>query len=144
MRSGRSVTSSRCELPMAVRLTEADPRVDAARGCVAIERGPLVYCVEAADNPGLGLDDLVLDAGRVSTGRVIGDGQVGRVVTRPSAGAASGPRVEQLLVAVPVRGEQRQPCGRGRVADPADRGARTSPGATANRGAMRVWIPADT
>src|ERR1051326_9061923 len=30
------------ELDMEPRLTEADPRVDAARGCVAIERGPLV------------------------------------------------------------------------------------------------------
>ena len=48
-------------LPVDARLTIADPRVDAARGCVAIERGPLVYCVESADHPGLRLDDLVLD-----------------------------------------------------------------------------------
>ena len=48
-------------LPVAPRLTTADPRVDAARGCVAIERGPLVYCVESADHPGQRLDDLVLD-----------------------------------------------------------------------------------
>ena len=31
------------------------------RGCVAIERGPLVYCLEQADHPGGGLDDIVLD-----------------------------------------------------------------------------------
>ncbi|MEU9919654.1 hypothetical protein [Streptomyces sp. NPDC051001] len=30
----------------------APPRVDAVRGCVAIERGPMVYCVEQADQPG--------------------------------------------------------------------------------------------
>ena len=48
-------------LPVDPRLTIADPRVDAARGCVAIERGPLVYCVESADHPGQRLDDLVLD-----------------------------------------------------------------------------------
>ena len=48
-------------LPGRPRLTTADPRVDAARGCVAIERGPLVYCVESADHPGQRLDDLVLD-----------------------------------------------------------------------------------
>jgi DUF1680 family protein len=48
-------------LPVAPRLTIADTRVDAARGCVAIERGPLVYCAESADHPGLRLDDLVLD-----------------------------------------------------------------------------------
>src|SRR5690606_13208628 len=31
------------DLPLTPRLTGADPRVDAARGAVAIERGPLVY-----------------------------------------------------------------------------------------------------
>ena len=39
----------RLELPMEVRLTMADPRVDGARGCVAVERGPLVYCAEQVD-----------------------------------------------------------------------------------------------
>ncbi|MGP3966820.1 glycoside hydrolase family 127 protein [Streptomyces sp. 6N223] len=52
-------------LDMKPRLTLADPRVDAARGCVAIERGPLVHCVEGVDLPplpdGAGLDDLVVD-----------------------------------------------------------------------------------
>jgi DUF1680 family protein len=40
------------ELPMAVRVTAPDPRIDAVRGCVALERGPLVYAVEhpAADD----------------------------------------------------------------------------------------------
>ncbi|OXY89556.1 glycoside hydrolase family 127 protein [Streptomyces diastatochromogenes] len=37
------------------RLTGAHPRVDAVRGCVAVERGPLVYCFEQTDQPG-GLD----------------------------------------------------------------------------------------
>ncbi|HTJ72326.1 MAG TPA: beta-L-arabinofuranosidase domain-containing protein [Actinospica sp.] len=37
------------ELPVRPRLTQADPRVDDARGCVAIERGPLVYCAEHLD-----------------------------------------------------------------------------------------------
>ena len=36
-------------LPMPVRFTAADERVDAVRGCLAIERGPLVYAVEAVD-----------------------------------------------------------------------------------------------
>lgn len=50
-------------LPMDVRFVEADPRVDAVRGCVAVERGPVVYAVEAAD--GVPVDDLRLDpAGR--------------------------------------------------------------------------------
>jgi DUF1680 family protein len=49
------------ELGLEPRLTAADPRVDAVRGCVAIERGPLVYCLEQVDHPGGGLDDIVID-----------------------------------------------------------------------------------
>jgi len=50
------------ELPMRPRLTAPHPRIDAVRGCLAIERGPLVYCLEAADAPaGTSVDDLVLD-----------------------------------------------------------------------------------
>jgi len=37
------------DLPLAPRLTEPHPRVEAVRGRVAVERGPLVYCVEGAD-----------------------------------------------------------------------------------------------
>lgn len=49
-------------LPLRPRLTVPDPRIDAVRGCIAVERGPLVYCVEAADLPaGASLDGLVLD-----------------------------------------------------------------------------------
>ena len=44
------------------RLTAPHPRIDAVRGCLAIERGPLVYCVEGADAPaGARVDDLRLD-----------------------------------------------------------------------------------
>lgn len=49
----------RLALALPARLTRADPRVDAVRGTVAVERGPLVYCVEEADNPGVCLDDVV-------------------------------------------------------------------------------------
>ncbi|MEU6140513.1 beta-L-arabinofuranosidase domain-containing protein [Streptomyces sp. NPDC047081] len=52
------------ELALEPRLTAADPRVDAVRGCVAIERGPLVFCLEQVDHPGGGLDDVVLDTTR--------------------------------------------------------------------------------
>jgi hypothetical protein len=49
------------ELPMPVRLSSAAPRVDAVRGCRAIERGPVVYAVEQVDLPaGLAVDDLHL------------------------------------------------------------------------------------
>lgn len=33
-------------IPVEPRLTEPHPAVDAVRGCVAIERGPVVYCLE--------------------------------------------------------------------------------------------------
>jgi DUF1680 family protein len=41
----------RLELPLRPRWTAPDPHVDAIRGCVAAERGPLVYCLESTDNP---------------------------------------------------------------------------------------------
>jgi hypothetical protein len=57
------------ELDLEPRLTRADPRVDAVRGCVAIERGPLVYCLEQVDHPGGGLDDVVIDTARPLTAK---------------------------------------------------------------------------
>jgi uncharacterized protein len=49
------------ELPMRPRWTHPDPRVDAVRGCIAAERGPLVYCLESTDNA-TDLTDVVADA----------------------------------------------------------------------------------
>ncbi len=39
-------------LPMPVQRIKADPRVEACKGRVALQRGPLVYCLEGADNAG--------------------------------------------------------------------------------------------
>lgn len=36
-------------LPMRPRLSYPDPHIDAVRGCVAVERGPEVYCLESVD-----------------------------------------------------------------------------------------------
>jgi len=41
----------RLELPIEPRWTFPDPRIDAIRGCIAVERGPLVMCVESVDLP---------------------------------------------------------------------------------------------
>lgn len=41
----------RLRLDVGPRLTTADDRVDAVRGCVAVERGPLVLCAESVDLP---------------------------------------------------------------------------------------------
>ena len=46
-RPWRAGDELRLELPVRPRRTYPDPRVDAVRGCVAVERGPLVYCAES-------------------------------------------------------------------------------------------------
>jgi len=49
-------------LPVEPRVVVADPRIDAVRGCVAIERGPEVLCLESPDLPeGVRLDELAFD-----------------------------------------------------------------------------------
>ena len=55
------------ELPMAVRRVVADERVVDDRGKVALERGPLVYCAEGADNAGAVLDLVLPDAAALTT-----------------------------------------------------------------------------
>jgi DUF1680 family protein len=46
-------------LPMPVQRIKADPRVQADAGRVALQRGPVVYCLEAVDNQG-GLRNLII------------------------------------------------------------------------------------
>jgi DUF1680 family protein len=48
-------------LPLATRLVRPHPRMDAVRRCIAIERGPIVYCLEAPDVP----HDVAVDDVRV-------------------------------------------------------------------------------
>jgi uncharacterized protein len=51
------------QLDVAPRLTAPNPRIDAVRGCLAIERGPVVYCFEERDLPdGVDLADVRLAA----------------------------------------------------------------------------------
>ncbi|MDF2738873.1 MAG: hypothetical protein K0S88_239 [Actinomycetia bacterium] len=108
------------ELDLPVRVTEPDPRVDAVRGCVAVERGPLVYCLESADlPPGTELEALRWDPGREPA-----------AAPRPDLGEAV------VGITVPLVGPG--PDG------PAALSAGAVPYfAWANRGAgaMRVWIP---
>lgn len=49
------------DLPVTPRLTWPDDRIDALRGCVAVERGPVVLCLESPDLPGVDLADVRLD-----------------------------------------------------------------------------------
>jgi uncharacterized protein len=49
------------EFAIAPRLVYPSRRIDALRGTAAVERGPLVYCFEQADQPdGVAVDDLAL------------------------------------------------------------------------------------
>ncbi|WP_330276246.1 glycoside hydrolase family 127 protein [Lentzea sp. NBC_00516] len=48
----------RLELPMRPRFTRPDPRIDAVRGCVAVERGPIVFCAESVGGESGDLDAL--------------------------------------------------------------------------------------
>jgi hypothetical protein len=50
------------DFEMPAFLVEADPRVDSVRGCVAIQRGPIVYCLEEHDQEaGVNLLDVKID-----------------------------------------------------------------------------------
>jgi len=49
------------EIDVSPRLTAPNPRIDAVRGCLAVERGPIVYCFEGGDLPaGADLADVAL------------------------------------------------------------------------------------
>ncbi|TWT77586.1 Non-reducing end beta-L-arabinofuranosidase [Posidoniimonas polymericola] len=51
------------DLPMPVVLLESNPRVEETRNQLAVKRGPVVYCLEAADLPaGVRVDQLALPA----------------------------------------------------------------------------------
>lgn len=47
-------------LPLAVQLVEAHPLVEEARNQVAVMRGPVVYCLETVDTPGVALSEVYL------------------------------------------------------------------------------------
>lgn len=122
-------------LPLDVRFTTPDPRVDAIRGSAAVERGPLVYCLEGVDHDGFRLDDVVLDPFAGATVHTDPD-TLGGIVTvrlggarRPRAtgwwpyGSASAPAPEVAPEPVPL------------LAVPYFAWGNREPGA------MRVWIP---
>ena len=48
-------------MDMPIRATWAHPAVRELQGRVALERGPLVYCLEGVDHPGIPLDQIAID-----------------------------------------------------------------------------------
>ena len=126
------------DLPMDARLMEPHPAIEATRGCLAIERGPLVYCVEQADQGGAPVAELEIDPARAMESRWAPELLEGVVVVR-----ASGFRVD----AAAWKDRLYRPFRPGAA------GARQRADLTAipyfawaNRGpgAMRVWIPQAT
>ncbi len=124
----------RFTLDLTPRLTVANPRVDATRGAFALERGPLVYCLEAADNGAVtSLADLQLDPGAPLRENFQPD-LLGGVHTVTAQGWATdaGTWAESLYHTFPPT-QARQPATLTAVPYYA----------WANRGAggMQVWIP---
>lgn len=84
------------ELPVVPRFTLPDPRIDAARGTVAVERGPEVLCVESTDlDLRDDIDGLRVDLtqpprerhGRVEVTATVVDGEDREWAYRPAAAA---------------------------------------------------------
>ncbi|TPQ23999.1 glycoside hydrolase family 127 protein [Streptomyces sporangiiformans] len=146
----------RLELPVSPRWIRADPRIDAVRGTLAVQRGPLVYCAESTDLPG-GRD---VDAVRVDPRTPPRDGPPpGR-----AAEGSGGPRDATVVVTgeLTEADEASEPNEQRATAwpyephshpSPRPEGRTTAAGRTevvlvpyhswANRGpsTMRVWLP---
>jgi len=61
-RTWRPGTTVVLDLHMEPELIAPNPRIDTVRGCLAIQRGPLVYCLEDHDQPaGMSLLDIRID-----------------------------------------------------------------------------------
>ena len=114
---------------------ESHPHVAENRGCVALQRGPIVYCFESVDNPEVVMADLALDVtanieaewqpdllGGVSVlrGRGVTPSPDHGPLYRPFSAGPALRRREVEVTAIPYY-------------------------AWANRGdsAMRVWVPTD-
>ncbi|MGV8977905.1 MAG: glycoside hydrolase family 127 protein [Cellulomonas sp.] len=122
-------------VPVGPRVVAADPRIDAVRGCVAVERGPEVMCLESIDLAGAG-------AGR--------DADVGHVhlASRDSVREVDGQVVARFEVDAPPADDW--PYGASGAVPDVDRPTTTVVEAPliayhdwANRGpsTMRVWLP---
>jgi DUF1680 family protein len=73
-------------LPTPVRFLEAHPRALEDAGRVAVTRGPLLYCLESEDHPGVPLQDVEVDPSRPVDAAWEPDLLGGVVVLRGTAG----------------------------------------------------------
>jgi DUF1680 family protein len=123
------------DLDLRPRITRPHPRADAVRGCVALEYGPLVYCLEQTDQPaGTDLDAIALDT-------------AAPVHARPAPELLGGITVlTATALALPGATAGHWPPGPGKERPEASEPVTVTAvpyGLWANRepGAMRVWVP---
>jgi Uncharacterized protein conserved in bacteria len=86
-------------MDMTAEFVRPDPRIDAIRGCVAVQRGPLVFCAESlvSDPARVDLASVVVDdtvAPRYADGRVTVVARWPKLATRTWPYSADGPAVE--------------------------------------------------
>ncbi|WP_137845842.1 beta-L-arabinofuranosidase domain-containing protein [Microbacterium sp. 2FI] len=115
------------DLPMVPRVSSPDPRIDAVRGCVAVERGPEVFALESVDLAAAGATDVAQVAIAPGTVPFERDGRVWATVQRLPLGRGPWPY-----------GEAESTAGTATAEVPlvpyhewAERGPST----------MRIWIP---
>ena len=112
-------------LPMQPRFSWPDQRIDAVRGTVAVERGPIVYCLESASIGGAPVDPVAVDE---KTGPELRDGRVFVKGHRPQLGERPWPFL----------GGHPQPAGDDaedlELTPYSDWGERAP-------GTMRIWLP---
>jgi DUF1680 family protein len=124
-----------CNLDLTPRLTHATRRIDALRGTVAVERGPLVYCFEQTDqHAGLSVEDVAIGSGALAE-RMISLTGVGQTVGLEATAVQLPPAVRDGLPYL----QQPDTTTTGRtataVAIPYFQWDNRGPGA------MRVWMP---
>ena len=84
------------------RWTHPDRRVDAVRGCVAIERGPLVYCFEQADQAvGVHVDDLAVRPSAVLGERPVTLPGIGQTIEVTAGGVHLPAAAPATAIAIP-------------------------------------------
>jgi DUF1680 family protein len=124
------------EMTLVPMFVEANPRVDAVRGCAAIQFGPLVFCLESQDQPATGgLQDIRVNTKKPLIARWRND-LLGGVLTMEASG---------YLVDMETW-KERLYRSANRHAEPENKEIKLTAipyYAWANRGiaSMRVWIP---
>lgn len=128
-RAGDTVT---LRLPVTPRFVHPDPRIDAVRGAVAIERGPFVYALESPDNPGLDLDLVSVDP-RSTLTETPADPRLAGAVSVTAVGAVTAPSTSRWPYGPEVASTEQHPIDLTFIPYYlwANRGSST----------MRVWVP---